>query len=404
MYIGIDWSENKHDVMFIDELGKRISHKVVEHSRKGFEKLEEARKKIGVSKEKCMVGLETAHNTIIDYLWETGYKQVYVIPPNVVNRSRDRYGQGGAKDDKRDAHVIADLLRTDVHRFQPWKPGSELSQQMKVATNLGKFWTKNAVALSNRLRSSLLRYYPAAIEVFRTWPSPIACHFVITYPTLEEARKMSYEEFKEFAKSHGHSQPSYWLRSYERIFDDYPIAASEIVSAHHYEGVQIAQLLLSVLKNKQSTLSHLQPLFQQHPDSHIFNSLPGAGKLLAPALLVKFGEDRKRFPSPKYVQAFAGTCPVTKSSGKKRTVRFRRACDKEFRYFIQQFARCSIFESEWAKAYYRQVVERSRSENHALRCLANRWLSIIWRLWQDRLLYDESIHLQRRISRHKPKA
>ena len=206
---------------------------------------------------------------------------------------------------------------------------------------------------------------------------------------------------KKFVKLHGHTKPSYWLRSYEQILNDYPTVAPEVVSAHRYEAVQLAQSLLNALQNKQSTLSHLQTLFQQHPDREIFDSLPGAGKLLAPALLVKFGEERERFPSPKLIQALAGACPVTKSSGKSRFVRFRRACDRDFRYFIQHFARCSLSESEWAAAYYRQVLERSHSENHALRCLANRWLSIIWRLWQDRLLYDESIHVQRRLSRQK---
>ncbi|MBV7339971.1 IS110 family transposase [Chloroflexi bacterium TSY] len=81
------------------------------------------------------VGLETAHNLLIDYLWSSGYKNVYVVPPNVVNKSRERYSQSGAHNDKSDAYVIADLLRTDVHRFYPWSPGSELLQQMRVVSS-----------------------------------------------------------------------------------------------------------------------------------------------------------------------------------------------------------------------------------------------------------------------------
>ncbi|MBV7331377.1 transposase [Chloroflexi bacterium TSY] len=140
----------------------------------------------------------------------------------------------------------------------------------------------------------------------------------------------------------------------------------------------------------------------QHPDQHIFASLPGAGQLLAPSLLVKFGEDRKRFPSPMSLQSLAGTCPVTKQSGKVRTVHFRRACDHDFRYFTQQFARCSRKESSWAAAFYTAARQRGLKKSHADRTLANRWICIIWKLWQDKKPYDESFHLQQRAHRRQP--
>jgi transposase len=125
--------------------------------------------------------------------------------------------------------------------------------------------------------------------------------------------------------------------------------------------------------------------------------------LLAPGLLVKFGDDRERFPTPASVQALAGTCPVTQQSGKRKTVRFRRACDKEFRWLITQFALLTLRESAWAIAYHNQLAQRGIRGSHAIRCLANRWLVIIWTMWQRHQAYDESYHMKQRYQRHQPR-
>ncbi len=143
--------------------------------------------------------------------------------------------------------------------------------------------------------------------------------------------------------------------------------------------------------------------FKQHPDAPIFDSLPGTGEFLAPALLAKFGDDRQRFPQPAGLQALAGTCPVTEASGKRRSVHFRTACDREFRYIAQQWAKASLRQSPWAVAYFNQVRSRCDSVNQAYRCLANRWLAIAWKLWQSRQPYDETYHLQQRFARSQPK-
>jgi transposase len=166
----------------------------------------------------------------------------------------------------------------------------------------------------------------------------------------------------------------------------------------------MAQTLLPLVGQRLRTLRDLDDLFQTHPDAPIFNSLPQAGALLAPALLVKFGDDRDRFPTPAAVQALAGTCPVTQQSGKHKTIRFRRACDKEFRWIATQFAMQTLRESAWAIAYHTQLLQHGVTGAHALRCLANRWLAIIWKLWQTRQPYDESYHLKQRYQHTRPRA
>lgn len=400
LYIGIDWSEQKHDVAFVNEQGALVQQIDIVHSEQGFEQLNRYRQKFKVPAEACFVGLETAHTLLIDYLWSAGYEQVYVLAPNVVNKNRGRYRQSAAKDDKWDAFVIGDILRTDRQRFHPWRPGSELLQQMRATVSFHRYLTKQTTSISNRLRSILLRYYPAAYHLFPSWPSKAGCRFIIQFPTPEDANRLSVADFQAFLRNCRHPRQKRWLHYYQRLRDDYPPSAPAPTASYRREAPLLAETLRTLLQTKQENVAHLRSLFEQHPDAEIFLSIPGAADFLAPALLVKFGEDRERFPSPAAVQALAGTCPVTIQSGKSRSVRFRRACDREFRHIAQLHARASLRSSAWASTYYDSTLLRNPSKNHALRCVANRWLKVIWTLWQKRTCYDESLHLHH-IVRHR---
>jgi transposase len=259
------------------------------------------------------------------------------------------------------------------------------------------------VRLSNRLRAILLRYYPAALHIFSNLRRQIALEFIRAFPTPQAAAALSFADFKTFAQQHRYTQPRKLPACFARLQVPRPQATPETVLVFQDEAVQLATLLLSIVRTKNAALRELQVLFQQHPDSCVFDSLPGAGRYLAPALLTKFGDDRQRFPAPSSVQALAGTCPVTDSSGKRKVVKFRRACDREFRHIAQQWAITSKSESVWASTYWHQVRPHCDSDSHAYRCLANRWLAIAWKLWQTRQLYDEAYHLRQRALRSKPR-
>ena len=125
----------------------------------------------------------------------------------------------------------------------------------------------------------------------------------------------------DFAQQQGYSHPKKLPSCYARLKGDYPQASPETVLIYQDEAIQLANLLLQMTRTKLDALRELQTLFRQHPDYPIFSSLPGAGELLEPALLVKFGDDRQRFPTPASVQALAGTCPVTDQSGKRRVIK-----------------------------------------------------------------------------------
>lgn len=404
VYIGIDWSENKHDVAFMNTAGAIIARLTIPHQLEGFRELEATRQQLGVAAADCLVGLETAHNLLLDYLWERGYSQVYVIPPFVVKSSRGRYGNSGARDDSQDAQLLADLLRTDRARLQPWKPDTQLTRQIRAKVGFINSLTHSSNRVSNRLRAVLLRYYPVALELFSGLLIPTTLAFIDAYNTPEALIALSYEEFAAFARKQGYTNRKGVLACYARIQNFQLAVSPETVAVYQDEARLLARQLRDLICAKRQVLKELNVLFEQHPDQAIFASLPGTGEFLAPALLAKFGDDRERFPSAASIQALAGTCPVTEASGKSKRVVFRRACDREFRQIAQQWARCSLRKSVFAVAYWQQVRPRCTGEHDAYRRLANRWLAVLWKLWQGREPYDEAYHLQQRRLRSRPRS
>jgi transposase len=403
VYLGIDWSQDKHDAVYLNAAGARLADLTFPHSPEGFSRLEEIRQRLGVEPCQCLVALETSHNLLVDFLWDRGYDQVYVLPPKMVQRSRERYRLSGARSDPSDAYVIADVLRTDRGRLQPWFPDTVLTRRIRSKVSLIDHLTAGIVRLSNRLRAVLLRYYPAAVDVFSELTTPLTLVFIQAYPTPEAAASLTFGEFQAFARQHRYPNPRALVKPFARLQAPHAQANPDTVLVYQAEAPLLAELVLSMVRAKKEALRELRDLFQQHPDAAVFSSLPGAGDFLAPALLAKFGDDRKRFPSAASIQALAGTCPVTKSSGKWKRVSFRFACDHEFRRTAIQWARCSLRQSVWATAYYDRVRPHCRSQSHAYRCLANRWLAIAWKLWQAGQVYDETYHLRQRALRSSPR-
>jgi len=400
VYLGIDWSENEHQAVWLNEAGVMVAHFKLSHSPEGLVKLETSRQQLGLAAKDCPVAIETVHHLLVDFLWARGYEQLYVIPPSVIKSNRGRFGNSGAKDDLRDAQLIAEVLRTDRGRLQPWRPDQPLTQQIRAKVNQLQFLTKQKVRYGNRLRALLLRYYPTALEVFGKWSSLISLNFIEHYPTPQAAAALSLAEFEAFAQDQAYPQGRI-AACYARLKQPQVQACAEAVLAYQAEAAWLAAALKQVIQTKSQVLKELTSLFERHPDHQLFASLPGTGPLLAPALLSKFGDDRARFPSPASVQALAGTCPVTEQSGKHRLIKFRFGCDRQFRYIVQQWAHASLRESVWANAYWQQVQPRCASEHQALRCLANRWLAVAWKLWQTGRSYDQAYHLQQRALRAK---
>lgn len=402
VYLGIDWSERKHDVCFMNEAGAVIQQLTIAHSAEGFMKLDTARKGMGLAPSEVAIGLETAHTLLIDFLLECAYPQIYVLPPHQVKGNTGRYAQSGAKDDRRDAWVIADMLRTDRSRWHAWQMDSRLTRQIQVQLRQVIYLEHMIRRQTNYLRAVLLRFYPAALEVFSRLDSPITLNFLLEYPAPQSASQLSLADFSAFLRQHHHTQPNKWPDCYARLTAERPQASSDTVSIYTAHIQRLAQLLLPFVLDKRKAIQELNRLFAQHPDAHLYRSLPGVGDFLAPALLAKLGDDHRRFPTPAVLQAVAGTCPITRRSGAHKTVLFRKVCDHEFRYIADQWARQVLLATPWAKTYVAQLRKRGVHETDATRRLANRLLAILWTLWQAQADYDETLHLKQLALRAKP--
>jgi transposase len=141
----------------------------------------------------------------------------------------------------------------------------------------------------------------------------------------------------------------------------------------------------------------IEKLFAQHPDHDLFGSLPGAGPKLAPRLLAELGDDRDRFESAQVLQGYAGTAPVSYQSGPVHRVQVRWRCNKVLRYSVHLWANLSRHDCPWAETYYQSLRKRGKSHACALRCLGQRWLKILWKMWQTRTPYDAELHQKNQL-------
>ena len=401
VYIGIDWSENKHDICLMQESGEVIRTLQIPHTLVGFRELDKARQSLGLDVQEVVVGLETAHNLLVDYLWDLGYPTFYILPPHAVKSAQGRFRHSGAKDDPWDARLIADILRTDRRRYAPWKADQPLTRQIRAEVRFVGQLGQELVRDENRLRAILLRYYPAAVEAFSHLDGVVTLAYLQAYPTPRQAETLSFEDLKAFLREHHHTQPRCWPKIYARLHDN-PVQPNMGVEASYSPLAQAqARILEQLVKSRNDCLARLGKLYIQHPDHEIYDSLPRVGALIGPALLAKLGDDRNRYSTLATLQAVAGTCPVTNRSGKHSHVYFRRACDHEFRHIVQQWARLTLDASPWAVTYYQSVRPHCKNDSDAIRRLANRWLGILWRLWVDRRAYDETLHLRQHTLRSK---
>ena len=152
----------------------------------------------------------------------------------------------------------------------------------------------------------------------------------------------------------------------------------------------IVQVIVSLLEGIADLDKKIEEAAAAHPDFFIFDSLPGAGAVMAPRLLAAFGSQRERYGSAGEVQTYTGIAPVMEKSGKKKWVHFRWACPKFLRQSFHEWAGHSIAQSVWARSYYQQLRNRGKGHHAAVRALAFKWSRILFRCWKDRVAYDEN--------------
>ncbi|KAF0120069.1 MAG: transposase [bacterium] len=391
-YVGIDWADVHHDIHITNDSAKKIDAFRITHSLKGMETILKHVYQLTMDKQKVLFALETDKGLLVNFLLDNGFT-VYAINPKSVDRFRDRYDPSRNKTDQIDAMLLADILRTDRHRFRAILPESNELRELKILSRDHKALTVSRTRLTNQLTACLKGYYPLGLELFADVKGPICLDFLQEFPNYKETQKLTLDQLKKFLAKHFYGYRKRSKPLFEKIKAPQIPVEPFIVRAKSKNMLSLVANTKAINAQIAEHEREMAAILERHPDGKIFLSLPAANIILAARILSELGDNRERYKSYNDAQCEAGTAPVMKQSGKYRHVVFRRACKKHFRDAMQQFAFVSITKCQWAKKYYRSQRQRGHTHHQATRALANKWVKIIYTMWKKRQPYDERIHL-----------
>ena len=384
---GVDWARDDHAVAVVDAGGQVVERFSVVHTAAGLRDLVGRFAKVGVHE----VAIERPDGPVVDALLEAGLT-VVVISPNQLKHLRSRYGSAGNKDDRFDAFVLADTLRTDRARLRPLVPDTPATVALRTACRARKDLVAHRVALANQLRAHLQRVFPGAVGLFTEIDSSISLRFLARFDCQERADWLSPKRLAAWLASVGYSGRIAPASLHARL-------AAAPRGATGSEGAAQAHVTSAFLAALSTLVEQIRLLSEQideqlalHADGHVFTSLPRAGIVRAARLLAEIGDCRARFPTPESLACLAGVAPSTRQSGKHRAVTFRWAADKQLRDAICDFAADSRRANPWAADLYRRAIANGHDHPHAVRILARAWLFVIWHCWQNNVPYDPARH------------
>jgi transposase len=388
---GLDWGEAAHALCVIDESGRVVLRLAVQHTAEGIKAMLERLARIAPPAE-LPIAIERPSGLLVDALLEAGHP-VVPIHPNVVKACRPRYRAAGGKSDPGDAYILADILRTDGHRFRPLEPCSDAVKALRALVRGRDDLVGERVAFANRLRSLLSSFWPGATGMFADIDSPIALAFLQHYPTSASAACLGEKRLAAFlAQNHysGRRKPAELLARLRaapagRNGEAEAAAKGELVG-------YLVNILLSIIAEIAKSEARIKQAVADLADGQLFMSFPRAGRVNAGKILAEMGDVRERFPTADHLAAEAGVCPVTHASGKHRGVVFRFACNHRLRAAITCFANNSRHASAWAADIYRRARQRGCDHPHAIRILARAWVRVLWRAWVERIPYDPARH------------
>ncbi len=390
VFAGLDWAVHTHAVCIIDTSGTVRDRFEIAHDRQGLAELMRRLARFGAS---VRIAIERPSGLVVDALVEAGH-QVFPIHPNAVKASRPRYRSHGAKSDASDAYLLADLLRTDGHRWAALSPQSDSIRALRALVRSRDDLVTTRVALGNQLHSTLEAFWPGAACIFADITSPIGLAFLRRYPSPASVARLSEAQLLRFCRTQHYSG----RRSSAELLARLHAAAQGLTDKLTAESMaQVVRSLVTVLNPLVAQISDLtrriERFVESLPDGRIIMSFPRAGRVCAAQILAELGDVRERFSTLDQLAAEAGAVPVTYQSGKTRSVTFRWACNHRLRQAITCLADNSRHANAWAHGIYAAARARGCDHPHAIRILARAWLRVIWRAWTDRKPYDPKLHL-----------
>lgn len=388
MSAGVDWASEAHEIC-ISEEGRAIERFSAPHDERGIAALAGKLVKLGV----CRVAIERPDGILVERLLAAGL-EVLAIHPNQVKAARARFAVAHGKSDRFDAYVLAELARTDAHRFRALVPDTDETKALRTLTRAREDLVGARVELANQLRAQLEAFWPGAL-VFADVDSAISLAFIARYPSPAEAKGLGAKRMAAFLTRNGYSGRTDAAELVARMKAAPQGTAGPVEQqARRAVVLGLVAALSPIVVEIAELGARIRDRLAAHPDAEIFRPLFRDPKTtICPATLIaELGDARGRYPTEAALAADAGMSPVALESGKLRVATFRRACDKRLRVAVATLADSTRHWHPWAREVYRRARARGQDHPHAIRTLGRAWIRVLWRCWRDEVPYDPDRH------------
>jgi transposase len=391
LFVGNDWAEDHHDIEVQDQTGRRLARARLPEGLAGVAQFHElvAHHLGDDESDQVVLGIETDRGPWVIALIAAGYR-VFAINPLQVARYRERQSVSGAKSDAADAHTLADMVRTDSHQLRSVAGDSDQAEAVKVVARAHKTLIWERTRHAQRLRNALLEFFPAALQAFEDLSAADTLELLAKAPDPDAAARLTTAQITaalKRARRHHAGDRAEVIRTALRTEQLRQPAA---VTAAYAATVR-AQVAVIVTLNTQITsmAEQVEAHFGQHPDAEIYLSQPGMGPILGARVLAEFGDDENRYADARCRKNYAGTSPITRASGKKKTVLARYVHNDRLLDALGQQAFSALTGSPGARVYYDDLRRRGIGHRAALRQLANRLVGILHGCLKTGTLYNE---------------
>jgi transposase len=398
LFVGDDWAEDHHDVELMDAAGRRLDKARLPEGVAGIARLHAMiGKHLGEDAEdvqdavgRVKVGIETGRGPWVQALIAAGYT-VFAVNPLQAARYRDRLGVSGAKSDAADAHLLADMVRTHAHELRPVAGDSAEAEAVKVVTRMHKTLIWERTRAAQRLRHALREYFPAALEAFEDLDAADTLELLAKAPDPAAAARLGIGQISAALKRARRRDISAKAAAIQTALRSRQLGQPAVVTAAYAATVRALAAVLDTLNEQVKVMEgQVEAHFGRHPDAEIVLSQPGLGQVLGARVLAEFGDDHARYASARARKNYAATSPITRSSGKKRTVAARFVHNDRLIDALMSQAFSALRASPGARAYYAKQRARGVEYNAALRQLANRLVGILHGCLKTGTPYNEA--------------
>jgi transposase len=395
IFVGIDWSEEHHEVELQEGSGKVLKRLKISADLAGLTRLQEVITAQDQEPTQVVVAIEASHGLLVNALVASDYR-VYAINPLTSARARQGESPSGSKSDAGDAHLLANLVRTRRQDLRPLAGDSKLAQAIRVRARSHVRAIRHQQRLRNQLRSALADFFPGALPLLGDEPEDLrdALAVLTLAANPVQARRLSLNKIRASLERQGRQR--YLDTKAAEIQEQLrkpqlELSSPKVLSAYSDEVRALVRILVQVRAEIALLEAQLAQDFEEHPDAKIIVSLPGLGGVLGARVLGESGDDPTCYPNAKARKNYAGNSPITRRSGKKETHHRRVARNRLLADATFLWAKSALTASPGARRYYDQLRARNKSNNVALRALANRLVGILHGCLRHRCLYDESV-------------